>query len=76
MTAHCRACGQTFGGVRGFDQHLRPLTSDGQHGGCYRGDALGLRRDPAGVWRRPAPSKRHKPDPGASSAAPEGGGAA
>lgn len=45
----CTACGETFGGLTGFDAHLKPMV-DGQFGGCRRGEDCGLRLRPDGVW--------------------------
>lgn len=46
--AHCgaRKCHQTFGGVRGFDEHRK----DGQ---CLDPANLGMALSDLGIWRRP-----------------------
>lgn len=46
--AHCAAlgCHQTFGGVRGFDEHRK----DGR---CLNPASLGMVRSDLGIWRTP-----------------------
>lgn len=44
--AHCGVCHQTFGGVRGFDDHRRD-------GHCLNPAELGMAPGDTGVWRIP-----------------------
>lgn len=46
--AHCGSCHETFGGVRGFDEHRRNRR-------CLPPPELGMTLDARRVWRRWVP---------------------
>ncbi|MGH9351985.1 MAG: hypothetical protein ACRD2G_07485 [Terriglobia bacterium] len=58
----CRACGEYFGGVTGFEMHRRGEYS---HRYCINPATAGLTKDGRGYWRRLAPdmSKFHDGEP-------------